>query len=40
MSEAGLEDRVYYLSYGDTYGFEVPGSPPEIDAKLGRMPTS
>jgi hypothetical protein len=25
VSEAGLEDRVYYLSHGDTYGFEVPG---------------
>jgi hypothetical protein len=25
VSEAGPEDRVHYLSYGDTYGFEVPG---------------
>jgi L-ascorbate metabolism protein UlaG (beta-lactamase superfamily) len=25
VSEAGLEDRVHYLSHGDTYGFEVPG---------------
>jgi L-ascorbate metabolism protein UlaG (beta-lactamase superfamily) len=25
--EAGLEDRVHYLSHGDTYGFEVPPAP-------------
>jgi hypothetical protein len=24
VSEAGLEDRVHYLSHGDTYEFEVP----------------
>jgi L-ascorbate metabolism protein UlaG (beta-lactamase superfamily) len=24
VAEAGLEDRVYYLSHGDTYDFEVP----------------
>jgi L-ascorbate metabolism protein UlaG (beta-lactamase superfamily) len=26
VSEAGLEDRVHYLSHGDTYEFEVPGA--------------
>jgi hypothetical protein len=26
VNEAGLEDRVYYLSHGDTYEFEVPGA--------------
>jgi L-ascorbate metabolism protein UlaG (beta-lactamase superfamily) len=25
-SEAGLQDRVHYLSHGDTYEFEVPGA--------------
>jgi L-ascorbate metabolism protein UlaG (beta-lactamase superfamily) len=25
--EAGLEDRVRYLSHGDTYEFEVPAAP-------------
>jgi L-ascorbate metabolism protein UlaG (beta-lactamase superfamily) len=25
--EAGLEDRVHYLSHGDTYEFEVPTTP-------------
>jgi L-ascorbate metabolism protein UlaG (beta-lactamase superfamily) len=24
VAEAGLEDRVHYLSHGDTYEFEVP----------------
>jgi L-ascorbate metabolism protein UlaG (beta-lactamase superfamily) len=24
VSEAGLEDRVHYLSHGDTHEFEVP----------------
>jgi L-ascorbate metabolism protein UlaG (beta-lactamase superfamily) len=27
VAEAGLEDRVHYLSHGDTYGFEVPAPP-------------
>ena len=27
IAEAGLEDRVHYLSHGDTYEFEVPVSP-------------
>jgi L-ascorbate metabolism protein UlaG (beta-lactamase superfamily) len=27
VAEAGLEDRVHYLSHGDTYDFEVPASP-------------
>ena len=27
VSEAGLEDRVHYLSHGDTYEFEVPATP-------------
>ena len=26
VSEAGLEDRVHYLSHGDTYEFEVPAA--------------
>jgi L-ascorbate metabolism protein UlaG (beta-lactamase superfamily) len=26
VSEAGLDDRVHYLSHGDTYEFEVPGA--------------
>jgi L-ascorbate metabolism protein UlaG (beta-lactamase superfamily) len=26
VSEAGLEDRVPYLSHGDTYEFEVPAA--------------
>jgi L-ascorbate metabolism protein UlaG (beta-lactamase superfamily) len=26
VSEAGLEDRVHYLSHGDTYKFEVPAA--------------
>ena len=26
VSEAGLEDRVHYLTHGDTYEFEVPGA--------------
>jgi len=25
VSEVGLQDRVHYLSHGDTYEFEVPG---------------
>ena len=24
VANAGLDDRVHYLSHGDTYGFEVP----------------
>jgi hypothetical protein len=27
VAEAGLEDRVHYLSHGDTYDFGVPASP-------------
>ncbi len=27
VAEAGLEDRVHYLSHGDTYEFEVPALP-------------
>jgi len=27
VAEAGLEDRVHYLSHGDTYEFEVPAAP-------------
>jgi len=27
VAEAGLEDRVQYLSHGDTYEFEVPAAP-------------
>ena len=26
VSEAGLQDRVHYLSHGDTYEFEIPGA--------------
>ena len=26
VSEAGLDDRVHYLTHGDTYEFEVPGA--------------
>ena len=26
VNEAGLEDRVHYLSHGDTYEFDVPGA--------------
>jgi L-ascorbate metabolism protein UlaG (beta-lactamase superfamily) len=27
VAEAGLEERVHYLSHGDTYNFEVPAAP-------------
>ena len=27
VSEAGLDERVHYLSHGDTYEFEVQGAP-------------
>jgi L-ascorbate metabolism protein UlaG (beta-lactamase superfamily) len=27
VAEAGLEERVHYLSHGDTYEFEVPALP-------------
>jgi L-ascorbate metabolism protein UlaG (beta-lactamase superfamily) len=33
--EAGLEDRVHYLSHGDTYEFEVPTTPKRDTKKPG-----
>jgi L-ascorbate metabolism protein UlaG (beta-lactamase superfamily) len=30
VSEAGLDERVHYLSHGDTYEFEVHGASDEI----------